>query len=179
MNINDYDIFKNNQSSLQETSLDTSSGKCYMTFCTKKVVNFDKVKYDFLCSLDANIKHVKSVDALVTNNDEMYFIEFKNGDVRPEKQSIFHKAKDSILIFNSVTGYTIKENRKYCVFVLVYNEDENHFSNRTLSALARANRGRMNYDSFGFEKMKGFCYRDTFVLSKNQFQNQIVERFNW
>ena len=84
LNVNDYDILRNHQCSLQETSKDTSKAKVqYMTTCTKKVVDFDAVKTEFLNSLNETEECAKSVDAFVID-DYNYFIEFKNGDARKE-----------------------------------------------------------------------------------------------
>ena len=180
ISINDFDIFKNNQCSLQETSKDTSGEKPqYMTTCTKRVVNFDNVKTKLLNSFGESEEHAKSVDALVIDKDIIYFIEFKNGDVKLEKRFIPIKARDSILIFNHITNNSIKFNREKCIFILVYNEDKNTFDTKTQIALARADRSNVNYDIYDLAGMKGFCYKDVLTLNKKQFDDQIISGNSW
>lgn len=178
-NVNDYDILRNHQCSLQETSKDTSKAKVqYMTTCTKKVVDFDAVKTEFLNSLNETEECAKSVDAFVID-DYNYFIEFKNGDARKEKNDIINKAKDSMLIMNCILNRQINKSRLNDIFILVYNEKEVTINPKELRAGALAKKANKQFTLFGLGQMKGFCYKDVKTLTKDMFEEEVVKALGW
>lgn len=180
INILDSKLFKDNQCSLQETSKDESGDKiCYMTSCTKKVVNFDCVKTEFLNHLGESEERAKSVDAVVSEGDYLFFIEFKNGDMNGLRKEILLKARDSILIFNSIFNCSVDLTRQICKFVLVYNEDKNSCDSKTEISLAKAKKANVNFDRFNLADMKGFCFNDVLTFDRKQFKEEIINEYNW
>lgn len=121
------EIFKNNLTTLKETSVDKDGDCCeYMTESLLEVVNFDNVKNDYIRNMKLSVVPCSN-DALYKGEAENYtFIEFKNGKMSKQKIfNVFYKIYDSLLIFNDI----IKENISYCRehvnFILVYNEQKN------------------------------------------------------
>ena len=179
LNVNDYDILRNHQCSLQETSKDTSKEKVqYMTTCTKKVVDFDAVKTEFLNSLNETEECAKSVDAFVID-DYNYFIEFKNGDASREGHEIINKAKDSMLIMNCILKRQINKSRLSDIFILVYNENKVTINSKDLRAGALAKKANKRYALFGLENIKGFCFKDVQTLTKDMFEEEIAKALDW
>ena len=105
ININNYDIFLANISTLKETSADTSKSSFieYMTNSDISVVNFDGVKKMYIKGLGIN-EGPKSIDALyVNNNSKIVLIEFKNGKMREEKYfDVVRKIYDSVFILSDI-----------------------------------------------------------------------------
>lgn len=126
IDINDYDIFKNNTSTLKQTSKDDANNE-YMTESAETVVNFDKTVKEYCNAL--HIPTVSSNDALVfrTDNNTVTFIEFKNGYIKDAvtQQKLLKKIYNSLLIFADVTGESISSTRQYLNYILVYNEEKN------------------------------------------------------
>ena len=179
MKASDYPLFYNNQCSLQETSKDDSSGKSqYMTMCTKTVVNFDHVKTSLMNSFGESEECASSVDALVFQDDYVYFIEFKNGNPENYKKTVINKAKDSVLVFNCITSKQLDFNRTNCVFILVYNKNKLENPKDRLS-LAKAEKGNIMCDLFGTHKLEKLWFSKAISLDEDQFRNQIVERNGW
>lgn len=167
--INDYKQLKQYQCTMQETSKDTSKNPVqFMTLCSYKVVNFDRVKTNYLNELGLSEENAHSVDALWENNDEIYMIEFKNGKI--ENRNIEQKARDSVLIFNSITKQQIDYTRKYMSFILVYNEKENNIGFRERKALAIAEKGKVDYTMWGLGKLRGFCYHRVYAMDRERFE---------
>ena len=123
----DFEIFKNNKTSLKETSKDNHDGTdIFMTESTLSVVNFDAVKNDYIKGLQVT-ETPASNDALYLDDfGEYYFIEFKNGVI--DKAKIFAirlKIFDSLLIFTDIIGRGVSYTRNNLSYILVYNEGKN------------------------------------------------------
>ena len=79
ININNYEIFKSNLSTLKEISKDDSEAVVeYMTESILPIVNFDGVKTEYFKSLHLSDEEAKSCDGLLCLNNKDIFIEFKN-----------------------------------------------------------------------------------------------------
>ena len=179
MTINDFKILRNHQCSLQETSKDTAQTSIqFMTLCTKKVVNFDAVKTEFLNQLGESEEKAKSVDAFVME-EKNYLIEFKNGDAREQRQKIRNKATDSLMILNSIFDRQINDSRLSDIFVLVYNKNNVTLTEKEQIAAAKAKKGKRVFVLFGLEKLKGFCFLEVLTLNQEQFKEQIVDALGW
>lgn len=77
---NSYNILENNKSTLKDTSKDNSNNEVlYMTDSLLEVVDFDRVKAEYIRGMRLTDTPCSS-DALYCGNDgKTYLIEFKNG----------------------------------------------------------------------------------------------------
>ena len=126
ININNYEILKNNLSTLKEISKDDSETIVeYMTESILPVVNFDGVKTEYLKSFHLSDELAKSCDGLLCLNDKDIFIEFKNGK-SINASEIKIKIKESLLILTAIiTPDEIFEIKNKGTFIWVYNKDKN------------------------------------------------------
>ena len=69
-----------------------------------------------------------SVDALLETDENIAFVEFKNGKVN--NRNIKDKIRDSLLLFCDLTKQTISDTRKNLDFIVVYNEEKNPLPNQ-------------------------------------------------
>ena len=126
ININNYEIFKSNLSTLKEISKDDSEAVVeYMTESILPVVNFDGVKTEYLKSFHLSDELAKSCDGLLCLNNKDILIEFKNGkNVKAAEIKI--KIEDSFFILTKiVTNNEILEIKNKGIFILVYNDNKN------------------------------------------------------
>lgn len=185
--IYDVEIFKNNISTLKETSKDDENNK-YMTELELEVVNFDKVKDEYIRKYKTATE-IKSVDSLVCINDLDSFVEFKNGvisyyenskknsDEIPEhclKKDILHdidwKIRDSLLVFCDVLGETISYTRQNLDFILVYNEDKNMYRDDLKNAILKKSNDELV--KFGFKKYEIF-FRKVHTYTENNLNEYV------
>lgn len=117
-----YEIFKDSVATLKEVSLDTEHGESMLND-TVDVINFDRVKRKYTNQLGHSENDASSVDALAYNEDTLFFIEFKNGQVK--NNDIKNKIKDSLLIFNDIVQKNISYTRKCTELIIVYNLESN------------------------------------------------------
>ena len=124
--IDNYEILKNNLSTLKEISKDDSETVAeYMTKSILPVVNFDGVKTEYLKSFHLSDELAKSCDGLLCCNDKDILIEFKNGK-SINASEIKTKIKESLLILTAIiTPNEIAEIKNKGIFILVYNKDKN------------------------------------------------------
>jgi hypothetical protein len=171
MKLDDYNVFKNNKKTLQHTSRDTSKTPVqFMTLDTRKVVDFDCVKTDIF-SNDFGEKDsiARSADALFSTEQGIYIVEFKNGSFT--NLEISEKANNSIMLFNYVTSKQIDYTRKNISFVLVYNKDVKTLSWEDSIALHRAVCAKTGFKGFGTDKLKGFSYKDVYMIEKKDIDS--------
>ena len=83
IDINDYDIFKNNKNTLKELSADENKKDevFYMVGLEDLAVDFDEVKRVYANSFSTTEEVLNSVDAILQHKEKIYFIEFKNGEI--------------------------------------------------------------------------------------------------
>lgn len=118
----DYPVFKDNMTTLKETSFDKEKN-IYMTDMEYEAVNFDKVKSKYIENIHPG--HVPlSNDALIVINGELFFVEFKNGNMRNSIRDVRRKNYDSLLILLDYLGRTISYSRENINYILVYNKQE-------------------------------------------------------
>ncbi len=175
------ELFKNNCSTLKETSHDKDSEvPSYMTNSQIEVVNFDKVVNCYSKELAA-LNIPCSVDALYFGQEEaIYFIEFKNGTLKKEKVfKVYNKIYDSLLLFNDIVQENISFCREHVYFILVYNESKNldQINKQTSEDCAKATIGKYfhrkaqkNYVRFGLERFKKIYFRDVFTYTESEFE---------
>lgn len=119
-------ILIKNLTTLQETSKDhhniaNNQSVIYMTDSKIKVVNFDLVKHEY-CKNIGLLDIASFVEALYFKDDNIYFIEFKNG--RIDKNEVIKKIYDSLLMFSDISQKDISYFREHLHFILVYNEEK-------------------------------------------------------
>lgn len=134
INIDNYEIFKNNLSTLKEISKDDSETIAkYMTQSTLSAINFDGVKTEYLKSFHLSDELSKSCDGLLCFNDKDILIEFKNGEsIKPSDIKI--KIKESLLILTAIiTQDEIIEIKNKGVFILVYNANKNPITEQQIT----------------------------------------------
>lgn len=187
ININEYDIFLNNTSSLKQTSKDTANNE-YMTECNKEVINFDKVVKEYCKKIC--ISPVGSIDALTVSEDGQTatFIEFKNGFVDENTQyKLLKKIYDSLLILADITNKNISSTRQFLNYILVYNEEKN--SNETNpKTVYRESKSRDFIDKTllgygeeehikcGLEFLKGYCFKTVNTYTEDEFEENFVKK---
>lgn len=169
MNLDAFLVFRDNKKSLQYTSRDTDKEPIqYMTFNTKKVIDFDSVKTE-VTSESFRVKDnvARSVDALFSVDDGLLMVEFKNGDFSGIE--IAQKVNNSILLFNHITKVQIDFTRENMSFVLVYNKESKRLNYMDAIALHKARLAHEGLKLFGTDKLKGFSLKKVYMLEKSEF----------
>lgn len=131
INLDQYDLFAENKTTLKQASMDDSAGEDgiqYMTESQMEVVDFDMVKRRYANRQGCSEECAASVDALFSMGDHITFAEFKNGKVN--NRNVKDKIRDSLLIFSDITKKTASYTREHADLVLVYNQEKNPGSKR-------------------------------------------------
>jgi len=174
---------------LKETSKDNNDGAdFYMTNSMLNVVNFDMAKDKYIKGLKIS-ETAKSIDALYVSNDgDMYFIEFKNGKVNSdEKRRVKLKILSSLLILTDIVDASISYTRQNLSYILVYNETKNPRKTKNNDSQGSPSRteigeyfmkkGKEKYIRFGFGRFKNLYFKDVFTVTEEKFENDFVK--NW
>ncbi len=128
------------RTSLKETSYDFAHDE-YMTESNIAVIDFDKVKTDYMNKHKHSEEDAKSVDAIARGKDGiLYMIEFKNGKFKNEADNIREKVKDSLLILFDLCKKRLEDARKEIVFVLVINSSHAALTEQDKLAILGANK---------------------------------------
>ena len=190
INLDDYDIFKNNKDSLKELSKDDSDPAhiVYMTESTVIAVDFDEVKRLYVNALGISEDNAYSVDGISHTDNAISFIEFKNGKVN--NRNVKDKIRDSLLIFCDITNTDISYTRQNAEFVLVYNEDKNPLPNqykkdivqpsasRTFISKRLAQMGKQEFILFDLERYKKLYFKDVHTYSQEEFEEYVLKLRN-
>ncbi|MDK8323171.1 MAG: hypothetical protein QP761_04630 [Campylobacter ureolyticus] len=150
----------------------------YMSNSQHEAFNLDLAKDDFMQDLSKNnIKCQHSLcsnDGIFKKNNEVYFIEFKNGKIFDNKNKIknnckkiiYYKILHSIFIFLSYTSRYTKDKIHY---ILVYNKEKN--SDRVISQKLNnyANNKKYILDLSFFERY----FKTINCYDKNDFEKFI------
>lgn len=189
------------KATLKELSKDDIHDE-YMTESNEIAINFDKVKDLYI--KDINPVHLPSSnDALKYINEDFYFIEFKNGNIRNVK-NIRDKIYESLLIFLDITENTISYTRIKGNYILVYNyqkskefikkeikkrieqdcnkkldsyevQDSPHFND---FLFAVSDLAKYNIDFFGLKARFGKIYFNTVeTYDIDEFETNFVSRY--
>lgn len=181
-------------STLKQTSYD-SANEQYMSNIENNVVDFDKVKDNYLKSLSEGPSQTcLSNDALLKVEDQWYFIEFKNGVITIQvNDEIKTKIYDSLLVFLEIINKHIDYSREKINYILVFNSDhidkprytknfdKNEFYNHypdyraDLLFLLENLGGDFGKPQFGLERFKKFIFRDVKTIPKSVFDEYIKE----
>lgn len=188
IDLNEYEILKNNKISLKQASLDNNNKfvENYMTNLELDVVNFDLVK-DKYCKMN-NIKiSLNSNDALYYDENNITFIEFKNGKIsKQEAIKIRGKVYDSVIILSDITTQKISYIRDNVDYILVYNKIKNQenidssskkevdfspsLNNFTKTLSKPANK---EYVAFGLNRFKNYCLKNIYTFTEEEFEDYI------
>lgn len=183
-------------SDFSHTSYDDNGGEIFID-SNDKCIDFDKVKeYYFKKHNNKHklihernnyenkyfyMKEYSSNDAVKVFNDMDYFIEFKNQN-KPEKNKIYGKIKDSLLIYMDIFDENLSYTRENLGYILVYNpkkdindksglgqyEEYDKLQNKIKSLAKR------KVDKFSLKSnLEEFYFKDVIVLSKNEFERKI------
>ena len=146
-----------------------------MTNRKEKVLNLDKLKTSYCNNVGKSEEIAKSADALVDLKDEkMCVIEFKNGDFSNEE--ISKKALESVMIINDILKQNLDFSRSNLDYALVYNKHVKSLSYRRKIAFAKATRGADDYDFWGLGNLRNFCYREVYLIEKQDFEESILAK---
>ncbi len=150
---------------LKDISKDTQNNE-WMTESSIQAVYFDDVMIDYTKPLHL-VKKLMSVDALYDNENELFFIEFKNGRLnKGDIYEVMQKIYDTILVYGDITSKTLKDIKSKSTFILVINGEKNE----KIKMVAPYK--RKSSDSI-FEKMnyfKNYCFKDIVVYTKEEFK---------
>lgn len=115
-------IFCNHETTLKNTSYNDAAHR-YMTESLLPVVDFDDVKTEYVRMYSCS-PTPQSNDALAIIDGELYFIEFKDGNMRREIHGVKRKIFESLLLFCDIINATISFTRKRVNYILVYNKQK-------------------------------------------------------
>jgi hypothetical protein len=171
------EILKKHICTMSKASLDDSR-KEPMTESELKVINFDKIPNEY--SRGKGWEYVPcSNDALyIINEQEWYFIEFKNGSI--EKDSLYRKIYDSLIILielGVVPNFQyVRDNFNY---ILVYNSEK-------YPKIQKSEGRSENYDYilnlaktekrlFEIDKFEGYLFKKTHTYNKIEFSEKFIK----
>ena len=160
---------------LRKASLDDTNRVC-MCESRLQVINFDKMPNEF--SRGKGWAFVpKSNDALYIDDEQWFFIEFKNGNV--DKADIYRKAYDSlIMLIEMGIIEDLEFPRRAINYILVYNAQK--YSKVQVSE-ARENMYNHFYELanleerlFEVDKFEGYLFHETHTYTKELFEKNFV-----
>lgn len=193
INLNLIPIFVNHRKTLQVLSSDNHNQNVidtqYMTDSSELAIAFDDVKEEYEFTHCNKIKNAfSSVDAILQFDTMIYFIEFKNGQIKNRVEDQIHnKISDTILIFNELMHTTIDFERKNVEFILVYNEKKNRLTEKEetnnisnsphFSSLSRSVNllGNNHLVRFKMHRFVQTFFLDVYTMDEGEFKNFLIE----
>ncbi len=183
------DLFKDLRCPLRETSKGIQDEtEFYMTESLLEVINFDAAKDRYIQSLSMP-KMPKSNDALYISNDgEIYFIEFKTGNLRSEIQAVQIKILDKLLLFTDMINQGISYTRQHISYILVYNEADNLLSDKEINEIqVSPSRERIksyfirkandHFIRFSLKRLKKMYLKDIFTVTEAEFEDNFIKKW--
>lgn len=186
-----YGIFIKNKTTLKESSKDDSDKEDikYMTNSEFEVIDFDGVKNDYVRNLKLG-DTPKSNDVLCIKDNELYFIEFKNGNMEKEVFNVRRKIFDSLLIFTDTIYKGISYTRQNLNYILVYNknyrpnlkkrldkdeiQESKYFDNMSRKL---SNLGNLEPDYFGLRKQfERLYFKAVHTYTVEEFDEKFVSK---
>lgn len=179
-------------STVKDVSYDDSN-KIYMSDSGLVVYDFDKIKDWYASTLagDGNKLDVESNDALYIDDDNVLFIEFKNGNIdrNKDRNALKRKIYDSCVIisdditntksvvpsFRPTAGF-MRENVDY---ILVYNGEKNPPSKKNVIRHGYISKGKGQIPArFGISRFEGYLFRKVRTYTEQEFQINFVEKMS-
>lgn len=141
------------------------------------VINFDKVSKEYSKTVKLNCL-TKSVDAAYIDENQWYFIEFKNGSV--DKLDVHRKIYDSIIMMIEMG---IKEEFKFfrnnATYILVLNKKYGQNSeNRNRIYDYGKKRANEEIKFFELDKLEGYLVNKVHTYYVNEFE-QFIKIHEW
>lgn len=178
-------------STLKETSKDKRDDgvEAYMTESAKPVVNFDRVKDEYVKSLRLS-EIPKSNDALFADGKgRLIFVEFKNGYMDRAKQfAVRKKIYDSVLILSDIVSAGISDLRTDTEYILVYNEAVNVKNPDIIKERKRHIQPSASFDTFakgmgslageeyvcfGVKIFENYCFKKVHTYTEKEFERYL------
>jgi hypothetical protein len=162
---------------LERTSLDTENNE-YMTHSQMEVIHFDLLKKRYLKSNNvSDNSYLSSCDALYTYNDEIYFIEFKNGKLIENSNAlrdIRKKISESLLTLLALNEKDIPFCKNHVHFILVYNAKKNGIE-ETEELITDLAKSESVY--FGLEGYQRLWFKSVHTYSETMFNEKFIRTF--
>ncbi|MDB8575617.1 hypothetical protein [Turicibacter sanguinis] len=191
IDINKNKYFIGNKSTLKETSKyepkkegDSSKYNTeYMTESLLEVINFDKVKDVYTKEINPG-EVPNSNDALYINGNDIFFIEFKSGEItNSEKFNIRLKMFDSLWMFTDIIQQTVNFTRTNVKYILVYNKQKNsHIINTSPEKDAIHRHVTLKAEdrlvAFGLKKFEKLYINEIYTYTQEEFEEEFVKRYS-
>lgn len=181
------------KSTVRETSAynDEKHQKQIFIDSDREVINFDKVKDTYVkeCNLDLSDKPNSSDAILWENNDIIYLIEFKSGEIGfQEVFNINLKISNSVFLLMDILKEPLEFFREKVEYILVFDGEKHHRAksynagklekNQVNCSVSRAMiQGKLNekakqeHIQFNLGRYKNFLYHNVHTYTKSQFMN--------
>lgn len=189
IDINSFDILSHAMCSLRDTSKDNHDGNdIFLTDSMIPVVNFDEVKNEYVKGLKAK-EAPSSNDALYANGEDLFFIEFKSGDIPRKVYEIRRKIFESLLIFTDIVNVGVSYTRANMSYILVYNEEKNPLSEKEQKEMQNSQsrvdigtyfwekKAKKHYIRFDLERFEKLYFKNVYTVTQTEFEKRFVE--NW
>lgn len=166
-------ILSAHKCTLKRASKDDDGG-CFMCESILQVIFFDKIPKEYCRRLHCRVLP-KSNDALyISQGDNWYFIEFKNGTV--EKADVYRKIYDSIIMLIELKIIPdFKFVREHIHYILVYNPEKySDMPARDKIHSYMYERAESERKLFGIEKLKTFLLKETHTYTPGLFEENFV-----
>lgn len=169
-----------------------SDNKKFMTECELPATDFDTVKGSYAKSLGLNKGIIRSVDALMRNEQTKtdFLIEFKNGKIVAKKRELIEeddeliseikeKVRDSLLIYNDLSKTFISNTRNNVVLIVVYNEEKNPNVSESQQAIHKAVMSRAEEEivRFKLSNFKKIYFKEVHTYTETQFKEFLSKEF--
>lgn len=192
IDVDEFELLKNNFSTFKDASCDDCNSE-YMTDSEFKIIDFDAVKDSYLEQFNRN-NLLKSNDALMIKDDNIIFIEFKNGSItnskneidKVKRKKIEDKIYHSMLILMDITKMKVSDFRNNGEYILVYNEEKNTDKNDINVIKPSKNRdwisdtilkkSKKEFVKFGFEKYMNIFFKDVHTYTEEEFQTKFLSK---
>lgn len=189
---------------LKETSKNSPNKATviYMVESDLEVIDFDEVKNCYIRELGVKVGETpKSNDALFELNGELYFVEFKDGNMQKAIHDVRRKIYDSLLIFCDIIKENISFTRQHMNYILVYNQEkiqksDDEKQNEDKGGVKQLDKSELNatpshenfienmmeladidLDIFGLEKQfKNLYFKKVFTYNKERFIEKFVNQ---
>lgn len=176
-------ILPNHICSLKEMSKD---GKVYMVEFQDLGVNFDEIAKCYKKEFGLSETPCSNDGLMWEDSGRIYFIEFKNGNMKDEVSKVKTKIYDSNLMLMELATITLQDIRQNVDYILVYNEtkgveflqQQKEKSKKKISnspsvrkiANAIYSHSEKELILFGLDKFQNYCFKTVHTYTVSQFE---------
>jgi len=189
IDIYSFEMLRNASCSLRDASRDNHDGTdVFLTDSMIPVINFDKVKDEYV--KDLKVKEAPaSNDAVYVKGEELFFIEFKAGNVQNKKYGVRRKIFESLLIFTDIVKVGISYTRANMSYILVYADEKNPLSEEERKEMQNSqsrvdigkhfleNKAKKHFIRFGLERFERLYFKNVYTVTQAEFEKGFVK--NW